>query len=130
MPDSQWWHITALVISSLAQCTFLIARSSWVVRAVMSNKHIFAISTFALLAACERGVNANSPSATVSARERRTVSWRAEAIAMLNERRCAGARHVLQGVPATQVTEDWYALRAMGEAACWSQSHAPAERQA
>ena len=96
----------------------------------MSNRHVLAVSAVVLFAACQRGVNAHSSSSAIAARAQRPVSWRAEAIAMLNERRCAGARQVLQGVPATQVTEDWYELKAMGEAACWSQSHAPADKQA
>src|SRR5258708_1448135 len=88
------------------------------------------LSALLLAIACRRGVSVTSQASAVSDEAVHRSSWRDKAIRMLNEGRCRDVRQVLQTVPATQVTEDWYALRAMGEAACWSQSHAPAERQA
>ena len=96
----------------------------------LHKARILALSVVALLSACERATGARSQSEVVAGPAQRAALWRETAISMLNQGRCADVRWVLQAVPAGQVNEDWYGLKAMGEAACWAHSHASADREA
>jgi hypothetical protein len=49
---------------------------------------------------------------------------------MLDTGRCMEARDILRKVPAARMSEDWYQLEGMADIACWSRSHAAADKDA
>lgn len=80
-------------------------------------------------AACDAGVRASSPPAPPSSGVE-GASWRENAIRTLNQGNCDATRSTLHAVRPNEMTEDWFKLKAMSDAACWTRSHSPADKDA
>jgi len=80
--------------------------------------------------ACDRSTlqPSSPPKPTVSASER-PQSWVARGVSLLQAGRCADLRALLKTVPPSQISEQWYELRGLGEAMCWSHSRRDADKR-
>jgi len=72
----------------------------------------------------------SSPPTTVVPPSARKQSWVERGIGLLRANRCDDLRAFLQSIPKSEVSEEWYELRALGEGTCWSRSHLESDKHA
>ncbi len=94
---------------------------------------VFFIITTSLLAgsACNRPKLPPSlpPTLTASA-SGRPPAWVERGISLLGSKRCDELRAFLKTIPPAEVSEEWYELRGLGEAMCWSHSRSDVDKRA
>ena len=82
----------------------------------------------ALVSACRRGGAATPVVAASSPTNVASRSWIDHGMILIRDGKCEDLRALLVTVPEKARVEEWYELRGLGEASCWSHSHSETDK--